>query len=174
MTAVIRGRAAPIGGIFRMKKFALALSAVFVLAIACGGGGTPDQVVKTLFDGVQNGDGNAVLSCLSTEAVDGINEFVEELKADPEGTASMAVMFGVEITADEVSELDAAKVITILLGSEMITAEMPDFSSVEIGDAVIDGETATVPVTLDGETEDIELILENGSWKIGGESMDFM
>jgi len=157
-----------------MKKFALALAAVFVLAIACGGGGTPDQVVNKLFDGVQNGDGDVVLSCLSSDAIAGINEFVDQLKAEPEETASMAVMFGVEITADEVADLDAARVITILLSSEMITAEMPDFSTVEIGDAVIDGEIATVPVTVDGETDDIELILEDGNWKIGGESMDFM
>ncbi len=157
-----------------MKKFALALAAVFVLAIACGGGGTPDQVVNKLFDGVQNGDGDAVLSCLSSDAIAGINEFVDQLKEEPEETASMAVMFGVEITADEVADLDAAKVITILLSSEMITAEMPDFSTVEIGDAVIDGETATVPVTVDGETDDIELILEDGNWKVGGEGMDFM
>lgn len=157
-----------------MKKFALALAAVFVLAIACGGGGTPDQVVNRLFEGVQNGDGDVVVSCLTSEAVAGINESLEELKADPEGTAAMAVMFGIEITADEVSNLDAARAITILLSSEMITAEMPDFSSVEIGEAVIDGETATVPVTLDGDTEDIELVLEDGNWKIGTEGMDFM
>ena len=157
-----------------MKKFALALAAFFVLAIACGGGGTPDQVVKKLLDGVQAGDGDVVVSCLSTEALTGLDEMLVELKADPEGTAAMAVMMGVEITPEEVTELTAAKVITILLGSEMVTADMPDFSAVEIGAAVIDGETATVPVTMDGETEEIELILENGNWKIGGEGMDFM
>ena len=157
-----------------MKKFAPALVAVFVLAIACGGGGTPDQVVQKLFDGVQNGDGDAVVGCLSAEALAGIDEAIVEFKADPEGTAAMAVMMGIEITADEVSDLTAAKVITILLSSEMITAEMPDFSTIEIGAAVIDGETATVPVTMDGDTEDIELILEDGNWKIGGDGMSFM
>jgi len=159
-----------------MKKFALALVAVFVLSIACfgGGGGTPDQVIQKLFDGIENGDGDAVVSCLSSEALEGINEFIEELKTDPEGTAAMAVMMGIEITPEEVSDLDAAKVISILLSSEMITEEMPDFSSVEIGEAVIDGDTAMVPVTMDGDTEEIELILEDGNWKIAGEGMDFM
>ena len=51
---------------------------------------------------------------------------------------------------------------------------MSDFSAVEIGTATIDGETATVPVTMDGDTEDIELLLEDGAWKIGGDGMDFM
>ena len=157
-----------------MKKFALALATVFVLAIACGGGGTPEQVVQKLMDGVQSGDGEAVVSCLSAEVLEGIDEFLVEMQADPEGTAAMAVMMGIEITPDEVSDLDAAKVVTILLSSEMVTAEMPDFSAVEIGTATIDGDIATVPMTMDGETEDLELILEDGSWKIGGEGMDFM
>ena len=58
--------------------------------------------------------------------------------------------------------------------TEVYTTDMPDFNSMEIGDAVIDGGTATVPVTLDGETDDIELVLEEGNWKIGSEDMDFM
>ena len=158
-----------------MKKFALALTAVFVLSIACfGGGETPDQVVKNLFDGVQNGDGDAVVTCLSTEVLDGLNEGLEELKTDPEGTAAMAVMMGIEISPEEVSDLTAGKAITIILSSEMATAEMPDFSAVEIGAAVIDGDIALVPVTMDGDTEEIELVLENGNWKIGGDGMDFM
>ncbi len=86
----------------------------------------------------------------------------------------MAIMMGVEITAEEVADLTAGKAITIILSSEMIASEMPDFSAVEIGTATIDGETATVPVTMDGDTEDIELLLEDGAWKIGGDGMDFM
>ncbi|MCD4708127.1 MAG: hypothetical protein K8S62_10360 [Candidatus Sabulitectum sp.] len=158
-----------------MKKFALALTAVFVLSFAClGGGGTPNQVVQNLFDAIEGGDGDAVVGCLSTEILDGFDEGLEELKADPEGTAAMAVMMGIEITPEEVADLTPGKAISIILSSEMMTSEMPDFSTVEIGEAVIDGETATVPVTMDGDTEDIELVLEDGNWKIGGEGMNFM
>ncbi|MCK5840916.1 MAG: hypothetical protein KAH31_02020 [Candidatus Sabulitectum sp.] len=157
-----------------MKKFALALAAVFVLAIACGGSGTPEQVVQQLMDGVQNGDGDAVISCLSAEVVTGIDEGLEELKADPEGTAAMAIMMGIEITPEEVADLTAGKAITIILSSEMLASDMPDFSAVEIGTATIDGETALVPVTMDGDSDDIELVLENGSWKIAGDGMNFM
>lgn len=157
-----------------MKKYILAVVAVFVLAVACGGAETPDQVVTKLMNGVANADGDAVVACMSAEAVAGIDEMLVEIKADPEGTAGMAVMLGITITPEEVSDLTAGKAITLLLGSEMVTAEMPDLSAIEIGAAVIDGETATVPVTMDGETEDIDLILEDGSWKIAGEGMDFM
>ncbi len=83
---------------------------------------------------------------------------------------------GIEITAEEVADLTVAKAITLILSSEETTEEMPDFSAIEIGVAVIDvnGETATVPVTFEGETTDIPLILEDGSWKIAGDDMGFM
>lgn len=157
-----------------MKKFALALAAIFVLSIACGGGETPDQVINKLMDGVQSGDGDVIISCLSAEVITGINEGLEELKADAEGTASMAVMMGITITAEEVADLTPGKALSIMLSSEMVASQMPDFSTVVIGEAVVDGDVAMVPVTLDGDTEDMELVLEDGKWKIGGEGMDFM
>ncbi len=157
-----------------MKKYILALVAVFVLAIACGGGETPDQVVTKLLNGVQNADGDAVVSCLSAEAVAGIDEMLVGIKADPEGTATMAAEVGIEITPEEITDLTAGKTVTLLLGSELVTAEIPDLSGIEVGTAVIDGETASVPVTIDGESSDVQLILEDGSWKIAGEGMNFM
>jgi len=157
-----------------MKKYMLALVAVFVLAIACGGAETPDQVVTKLLNGVLNADGDAVVSCLSAEAVAGIDEMLVEIKADPEGTAAMAVMMGIEVTPEEVADITAGKALTLLLGSELVTAEIPDLAGFEVGAAVIDGETASVPVTVDGESNDVQLILEDGSWKIAGEGMDFM
>ena len=154
-----------------MKKFALALVAVFVLAMACGGE-TPEQVIQKLIDGVQSCDGDVVVGCLSAEIITTIDMVIEGLKADPEGTAAMAATEGIEITAEEVTDLTAARVITIILSSE--TSEMPDLSNVVIGEAVIDGQTATVPVTMDGDSHDIELILEDGKWKIGGDAMNYM
>ena len=46
--------------------------------------------------------------------------------------------------------------------------EFPDFSSVmmEIGDAIIDGETAVVPVTIDGSVNNIELFIKDDCWKL--------
>lgn len=157
-----------------MKKYALALAAIFVLAIACGGGGgTPDQVVQKALDAVENADGDALLGCMSSEAVVEFEAAIEEMKATPEETAGMAAFLGIEITAEEVSNLTPGRAISLILSSEMVTAEMPDLSAVEIGEAVIDGDIATVSVTMDGETDEIELLLEDGNWKIGGDGMDF-
>ncbi len=150
-----------------MKKFALAFAAVFVLAIACGGGGTPDAVVQKAIDALENGDGDALISCLSAEAVEELNGQIEEMKAAPEESAAFMAMMGIEITAEEIEGMDAGDFITKMFSSEMLMAEMPDFSNVEIGEAVIDGEAAMVPVTIDGETEEVELTLENGEWKLG-------
>jgi len=157
-----------------MKKFALALAAVFVLAIACGGAGTPDQVVKKFIDAFQSGDGEAIVSCISADGLAELNASIESMKETPEESAGFLAMMGVEVTAEELANWTAADFLTAMMGSEMLAEEMPDFSNVEIGAAVIDGETATVPVTVDGETEDIELVLEDGSWKITGDAMSMM
>jgi len=150
-----------------MKKFALALAAVFVLAMACGGAATPEAVVKKAIDAFENGDGNALISCLSAEAVEELNAQVEEMKAAPEESAAFMAMMGIEVTAEEIENMSAGDFISKLFSSEMMAAELPDFSSVEIGEAVIDGDEAMVPVTIDGDTEEVELILENGEWKLG-------
>ena len=150
-----------------MKKFAIAFAAVFALVIACGGAATPDAVVKKAIDAVESKDGNALISCLSAEAVAELDAQVEEMKAAPEESAAFMAMMGIEVTAEEIENMSAGDFITKLFESPMMAEELPDFSSVEIGEAVIDGETAMVPVTIDGDTEEVELILEDGEWKLG-------
>ncbi|MCP4647059.1 MAG: hypothetical protein GY852_04885 [bacterium] len=149
-----------------MKRLALALAAIFVLAIACGGGGTPDQVVQRFIDGAKNADGNALVSCMSAEAVAELNESLDQLKESPEESAAFFVMMGVEITAEEIPGMTAGDFVSALLGSELMAEEMPDFSEAVIGEAIIEGDEAMVPVTFGDETEEIELILEDGAWKI--------
>jgi hypothetical protein len=149
-----------------MKKFAVAFAAIFVLAIACGGGGTPDQVVKKMIDGFEAKDGNAIIACMSAEAVAELQAQVDEMKATPEESAGFMAMIGIEITAEEITNMSAGDFLTKMLSSEMLADELPDMSTVEIGEVVIDGETATVAVTLDGDTDTVDLILEDGQWKI--------
>lgn len=149
-----------------MKKFALALTALFVLAIACGGASTPDSVVQKAIDAFENKDGNALMSCLSSEAVAELDAQVEEMKATPEESAAFMAMLGIEVTADEISNMSAGDFMTKMFESPMMAEEMPDFSTVEIGETVIDGETATVEVTLEGDTDTVNLVLEDGQWKL--------
>ncbi len=151
-----------------MKKIFLALAAVFVLAMACGGGGTPDQVVKKFFDALENADGNALVACMSEEALEDMNEGLEELKESPEESVAFFAMMDVEITTDEIENMSAGDLISAILGSEVFSDERTDFSDIEIGEAIIDEEEgdAKVLVTIDGDTEEFELVLEDGNWKI--------
>lgn len=156
-----------------MKKFALSLAAVFVFTMACGGGGTPDQVVKKFFNALENADGNALVACMSEEALEDMNEGLEELRESPEESVAFFAMMDVEITTDEIENMTAGDLISAILGSEVFSNERTDFSDIEIGEAIIDEEDAKVLVTIDGDTEEFELVLEDGNWKID-EGMDFM
>ena len=150
-----------------MKKFALALTAVFVLAIACGGG-TPDQVVQKYIDAAISGNGDGVVSCLSSQSIEELDGFIEHLRANPETSMEQFASIGVEFTADEIENLTAGQFLTAKFGNEEASASMPDPSDVTIGETVIseDGQTATVSITVDDDEINIELVLEEGKWKI--------
>ena len=150
-----------------MKKSTFVFAAAFVLAIACGGASTPDAVVRQAIDAVVSGDGEALVGYLSSEGIEALNGQVEELKANPEESAAFLAMMGIDVTAEEIENMDAGDMITWMLQSELMQAELPDFSTMEIGEPVIEGEDAVVPIVLEGESEEIELILENGEWKLG-------
>lgn len=150
-----------------MKKSTLIFAAAFVLAMACGGASTPDAVVRQAIDAVVRGDGEALVGYLCSESIEDLNGQVEQLKANPEESASFLVMMGIDVTAEEVENMDDSDMITWMLQSELMQAELPDFSTMEIGEPVIEDDEAVVPIVLEGESEEIELILENGEWKLG-------
>ncbi|MCK5115388.1 MAG: hypothetical protein KAR44_02235 [Candidatus Aegiribacteria sp.] len=154
------------GGIEQMRKSTLVFVAAFVLAIACGGASTPDTVVRQAIDAVVSGDGEALVGYLSSDGIEALNGQVEELKANPEESASFLAMMGIDVTAEEVENMDAGDMITWMLQSELMQAELPDFSTIEIGEPVIEGEDALVPIVLEGESEEVELVLEDGEWKL--------
>jgi len=65
--------------------------------------------------------------------------------------AAELVSGGIEII---VEDMTIEEFVMVMLGN----------AEIEIGDATINGETAVVPVTIEGETEEIHLVLENGQW----------
>ena len=56
----------------------------------------------------------------------------------------------------------------------MYAAELPDFSSADFGEVTIVDNRAIIPVTIDNNTEPIELIIENDEWKIVGSNMGIL
>lgn len=151
-----------------MKKFAIALTAIFVLAVACGSAGTPEQVVQKFLDTWNSGNGDGVASCMSSEGLIELDGFIEVLRTEPDESVAQLATMGLEFTPEEIANLTVGQFLTAMLSSEIASADMPDLSNVVIGETTIseDGQSAVVDVTTDGEEEELELILEDGSWKI--------
>ena len=78
------------------------------------------------------------------------------MKLAPNEMAAEFTSGGIEITAEDIENMTIEEFVMVMLGS----------AEIEIGDATINGETAVVPVTIEGETEQIQLVLENGRWVV--------
>ena len=150
-----------------MKIFSLVFAAGLILMMACGGASAPDAVVRKAIDAVESGDGETLVGCLSSEGIEELNSQIEEMKVNPEESAAFLVMMGIDVSTEDVENMDAGDLITWMLQSELMKAELPDFSTIEIGEPVIEGDEAVVPIVLEGESEEVELIRENGEWKLG-------
>lgn len=126
---------------------------------------TPEMVVKVFLDAYNNSNGYLILACLPAESTEEFLNTTKLFMDDPEAAVTIFASMGIDITAEEVQYLTAGDFFSITLMAEDI---LPDFSSVtiEIGDAVINGDTAIVPVTGDGNVEEIELFMEDGYWKL--------
>ena len=159
-----------------MKKTALVLGVILILAMACGAAGTPEQVVQKFIEAWNNGDGDSVVSCMSSEGILELDGFIEIMRAAPDESVSQFAEMGLEFTPEEVANLTVGQFLTAMLSSEDASSNMPDLSNTVIGETTIseDGQSAIVTVTTDGEEGELELLLEDGSWKIGGEGMGFM
>ncbi|MCK5035935.1 MAG: hypothetical protein KAS73_08600 [Candidatus Sabulitectum sp.] len=149
-----------------MKMFILAIMTVLVLAVACGGVATPEQVVKKLFDALKNSDGDSIAACMSEEALEGVSENLEEMKKDPVECVAFFAAMNIEISRDDVQNITAGDLISVILESEVFTTEMSDLNSIETGETTIHGDNAIVLVIIEGYEKEFELVLENGYWKI--------
>lgn len=155
-----------------MRRFIAGLAIIALFAACGGGGGNPESVVKGMFDAMKAGDGEKVVSYLCAEAITEIEEQLEY----PEDIAMSLSFMGIEKTEDEIASLTPGEYMDLILGSEMMQMVW-DMAELEIGDAVIDGETAVVEITIKmefmgestEETDEVELIMEDGAWKISSE-----
>lgn len=145
-----------------MKKLMI-ITALVALIVACGAAPGPRATVERMFKAVQNADGKTVVECLSSDAVAELNEALADMKENPEESAMMMAFIGIEATADDIRNLDAAGFITMILGSEMFAGELEGVS-ISYGAERIEGDAAYVEVTFNGDTEEVKLVKENGRW----------
>ncbi len=154
-----------------MKKL-LIITAIVAMIAGCGAAMGPKATVEKAFNALKTGDGKALIECMSAEQIAELNTSIEEMKANPEESAQMMAFIGVEVTAEEITALDAAGFVTLLLQSEMFGAEFAEME-ITFGAERIEGEQAWVEVTTDGETEEVMLVKEDGRWVIS-EGFDMM
>lgn len=150
------------------------LSALLVLALfvltACFGGGanTPQTVVEGFSGAIKDGDIKKAVSYMSDETVENMagmfDLFIAMAEEDPEAKAEMEEELGISL--DELKGMDSReRLATILDNMEDNPFEGQDMDYDFVSEE-IDGDHATVTIkTGDGE-EDIELVKENGQWKI--------
>ncbi len=156
-----------------MKYFLPVIAVISLFSMSCSAE-TPEQVVKTFFDAYENADGNALVNCMSEQALYDVNDYIDLLNETPEESSSFLATLGIQITAEELANITAGDFVTALFTSPAYSDDLPDFSNAEFGEASIYGDRALVPVTVNGISEEIELVLENQSWKIVGYGMEIL
>lgn len=147
---------------------------VLLAVLACGtaGSGDPEDAVTGLFDAFRDGDGERAVSYLSDDVIAEISEGLNGLKADPQTAAEQLTSFGVEITPEELEDITPREFAAKIMSSPTI-AGMLGAAEIEVGQAIVEGDDATVTVTVrfmgDETTLDVPLTLEDGVWKVAGE-----
>ena len=133
------------------RKPALALATVFasVALVACGGddsttsdgpSGTPDETVKAFVLALANGDGEAACGYASSEQVAAIEE---------QGSCE-------EVIAGQVGEVSDEEIQSVEDSTYEVTEETDTTATV----------TATKPD--EGASQEFQLTVEDGEWKISG------
>lgn len=150
-----------------MKKIAV-LALAGLLLVACGAAG-PKATVEKMVKAFQSGDGQGMVECMHPDALVDIEETLAEIKQDPEGSAAFLAMMGVTVTADEVRNLNPGSFMTLMMKSPMFAEELGSFEF-SVGTERIDGETATVELTVNGQTTEVKLVKHQGRWVFDPES----
>lgn len=159
-----------------MRKATLLAAAIFgLLLLACGAAG-PKATVEKMVTAFKAGDGSGMVSCMHPDALVELDQTVAEIKENPEESAAFLGMMGVEATAEEISALDAGSFITLMMKSPMFAEELGSFEFA-VGAERIEGETAFVALTVNGETTEVKLVKYEGRWVFDPEGdfdlMDF-
>ncbi|HOJ49239.1 MAG TPA: DUF4878 domain-containing protein [Spirochaetota bacterium] len=154
-----------------MKKIVLTVLLLF-LVIACSkgskGANTPHDAVKNMYTSIINGNGGDFYDSLSKQSADnmekmfkGMFTFVLQMsknsgKSDEE-TKKM----------EELNNYSGREFFVKLFAQPDVAKSMKEKSGkFEIIDSKIDGDKATVKTKTNDQEEDIEVIKENGYWKV--------
>jgi len=161
-----------------MKTTVLISAVALMVLAACGGGGAgnPEDAVTDMFDALQAGDGERAVSYMSSSALEAMDTQLEMIKTDPETAAAQLAAMGIEIDASEIPDMTAAQFTAHMLSTPLVTSIMAS-AEVTIGEVTIDGDIAKVEVTTtvmgESETNVIDVVMEDGQWKVTEFGMNF-
>lgn len=116
----------------------IAIFGIFIISACSSNQGDPKAVAKNFYEALENKNWDEAAKYTTTDSKTAI-ELVKSI-------AEMGKAIGGDPAANEPSDKEKPKV--------------------TYGEAVIDGNNATVPFTINGETNDIKLKKEDGVWKV--------
>ncbi len=129
----------------------------------------PDQALNNLIDAVYSGDSETIINSLTDESIAMIDMVIMMIKAQPEETAlEFSEETGQEVTAEDILSWTAADFIDLFILSPEFINELPPRGNIDVAGYEIEGDYATVTVSLEGEEEtlDILMIKAGNTWKI--------
>jgi hypothetical protein len=161
------------GGVLRTVP-----AAGLALLISCSGSGDPALSLKSLFSAAKEGRGERAVSLLSHAALDSLEAGIglERMWGNPGEASSLLASYGIGMSAGEIDTIGTAELMIRLVESPLFSRIMED-ASLETGNVTVSGSLATVGVELvflgDTLNGDVQMVLEDGKWKVGGEGVRF-
>lgn len=155
-----------------------AYCAVLLFLAGCSGPGDPASSLGSFFEAVKAGHGDRAVAFLSSDALDSLEEGMNlaELKHNPDSAASALAAYGIALTPEELSGMTMEVLLAKLIESPLFISMM-DESSIEIGEVSVAGSHAMVNATVvflgDTTSGTVEMVLDDGNWKITGEGLRF-
>ncbi len=150
-----------------MKLVTLLSLTVLLVLMACGGDALPEDSMTAFVEAVKAGDGETAASYISSYALSELDVQLVAIKENPEMSVTYFETMGVETTADEIADWNSRDLLAAFFGSPGMVEELGDKLDLVISGSAIDGSEAVVFITnADGDEDEVEMILEDGVWKL--------
>lgn len=150
-----------------MKLVAVLSMTVMLVLLACGGGALPEDSMTAFVNAIKTGDGATAASYVSSHALSDLDVQLVAIKENPEMSVTYLEAMGVETTASEISEWTNEDLLAAFFSSPGMVEELGDKLDLVVNGSEVDGSDAVVFITTaDGREEEVEMILEDGVWKL--------
>jgi len=150
-----------------MKLVTVLSLTVLLVLMACGGDALPEDSMTAFVEAVKTGDGETAASYISSYAMSELDVQLVAIKENPEMSVTYFETMGVETTAGEIADWTSRDLLAAFFESPGMVEELGDKLDLVINGSAIDGSEAVVFITTaDGREEEVEMILEDGVWKL--------